>query len=332
MHASRASLVFLALFGAAASGLCGCAKSATKEKNADEFNADAFRGGSMAPTKTESSFKQVGAGYHEVSADVARGGEGFDVAQVAQSKVGGVKTAKKPQPAKTSVERKIIYTATIQVFVEDLDAAQKKLDALRKTHKAYVATANISGQTGSQRSGSWTIRLPVEQFDAFRKAILDFGYPQQNALSSEDITRQYYSLESRMRNAEATEKRLLAHLEKSQETKDTLAIEKELDRVRGTIEEMKGQLQVWQTLTALTTVNLTLIEKKNYQPPQEPTFVSRISDTFNGSVDGLAAFGRGVTLILVALIPWLPVLAVIVIPMWWAIRRSRRKALHKESL
>jgi|GEM_PF-1475775 len=318
MYVSRASIVCLALMSAAAGCLCGCAKSAMKEKAADEANSGYFDAAKTAATapraSAENSLKQIGMAMHNVhDANLAK-----------------PKTAKEKQPA--NVERKIIYTATIQVFVEDLDAARKKLDALRKTHKAYVANANISGQTGSQRQGTWTIRLPVGEFDAFRKAILDFGYPQLNALSSEDITRQYYSLESRMRNAEATEKRLLAHLEKSIETKDTLAIEKELDRVRGTIEEMKGQLQVWQTLTALTTVNLTLIERKNYQPPQEPTFATRISDTFSGSVDGLAAFGRGVTLFLVALVPWLPVLAVIVVPMWWAIRRSRRKAIHKESL
>lgn len=320
MSSLRPSHVMIVLLFSATYAFSGCAKSAREEKNADEF---AVPTGSMTSSKTEAApgerdghVSQVGTAFHDVSADLP------------SAKAG----KKPPAKAKAPIERKIIYTATIQVIVDDLDAARKKLDALRKTHKAYVANANISGQTGSQRSGSWTIRLPVGEFAAFRKAILDFGYPQQNALSSEDITRQYYSLESRMRNAEATEKRLLAHLEKSKETKDTLAIEKELDRVRESIEQMKGQLQVWQTLTALTTVNLTLIERKNYQPPQEPTFASRIGDTFSGSVDALVSFGRGVALFFVALAPWLPLLAVIVVPIWWTIRRSRRKSLHKEAL
>jgi predicted outer membrane protein len=317
MRSPRSPFVILIAVVATTLAPIGCAKEKAWHdgETAKEVKTE-IPSASMAPSES-AQLPLARKNYHDVYAD----------AEAVQSKV-----KKAPPKATPAIERKIIYTATIQVIVDDLDAAQKKLDALRKSHKAYVANANVSGQTGSQRSGTWTIRLPVEQFEAFRKALLDFGYPQQNSLSSEDITRQYYSLESRMRNAEATEKRLLAHLEKSKETKDTLAIEKELDRVRGTIEEMKGQLQVWQTLTALTTVNLTFIEKKNYQPPQEPTFASRIGDTFSGSVDALASFGRGVTLFLVALVPWLPLLAVIVVPVWWMVRRSRRRIGHKESL
>ncbi|MCH8830213.1 MAG: DUF4349 domain-containing protein [Planctomycetes bacterium] len=233
-------------------------------------------------------------------------------------------------PAK-KIERKIIYTATINVIVDDLDAAQKKLTELIQTHQGYVASSDVSGEAGSKRTGTWTIRIPVDQSETFRKALLKFGYPQQNSLSSDDVTRQYYSLESRMQNTEATEKRLRKHLETSKETKDTLAIEKELDRVRGSIELMKGQLQLWQSLSTLATVNLTLIERKNYQPQQEPTFGNRISQTFAGSWRALTAFGRGLVLFVVAIGPWLAVFAVILVPIWWWIHRIRKRDALAES-
>ena len=323
MSSSRFCVLFLCVLISMSIALVGCGGSNKSQKFGRVANtpakASAIEGG-------ENNLKQVGYASHNPHDFLA---------QTSQKKSGAAPLAKISHAEKT--ERKIIYTANIHVVLNDLDKmdldkAILKLTELIQTHNGYIASSDVSGETGSQRTGTWTIRLPVDQFKIFRKALLKFGYPQQNSLSSNDVTQKYYSLESRMRNTEATEKRLLKHLETSKETKDTLAIEKELDRVRNSIEQMKGQLRMWQSLSALTTVNLTLVENQNYKPPQEPTFATRISLTFDASWKALTMFGKGLVLFVVLMTPWLPVLAVIFGPTWWIIRRSRKRQTSVDSL
>ena len=224
-------------------------------------------------------------------------------------------------PAK--IERKIIYTAHLDVVVKDFDEARKNLESLVAKNKAYVANSSISGDAGSHRSGTWTIRVPVAQSNDLRKSLRSFGFTRQDNLSSNDVTRQYYSLEIRMKNAEKLEQRLLDHLKNSGE-EQTLKWEKEISRVRNTIEQMKGQLRYWEQMSAMATINLTLTEDREFKPESAPTFSDRVSSTWDGSIDAVQNFGKGVALFCVAITPWLPLILLVGIPIWWRVRKSKR--------
>ena len=84
---------------------------------------------------------------------------------------------------------------------------------------------------------------------------------------------------------------------------------------------MQGRLQVLAKLTAMTTVTVTLHERGSYVPPEAPAFGTSISRTFHGSLGVLTNFGKAVVLIAVALAPWLPALAVLLVPAWLLARR-----------
>src|SRR5262249_47652296 len=55
-------------------------------------------------------------------------------------------------------ERMIVYTAHLDVIVDDLDPARERLAQLVAQHKAYVAASEITGNVGSRRTGTWTLR------------------------------------------------------------------------------------------------------------------------------------------------------------------------------
>jgi hypothetical protein len=101
-----------------------------------------------------------------------------------------------------------------------------------------------------------------------------------------------------------------------------LTIERELNRVRGEIDQAEGRMRMLSSLSTLATIDVTLREVKDYVPSQG--FAAQIGGTFSGSLDALTQVGKFLLLALVALVPWLPVIAVIVIPTWLIARRALR--------
>lgn len=223
--------------------------------------------------------------------------------------------------------RKIIYTAHVDLVVEDFEAAEGALVQLIRSHKdVYIAKSDVRGSPGDPRTATWTIRVPAAQYEAFLDEVVKLGELHQKNINSQDATDEYYDTKSRVKNKQVEEVRLLKHLEQSTgKLEDILAVERELTRVRGEIERMQGRLQYLEQLSALTTVTVTLHARKGYVPPQAPSFGTSISRTFGGSVDALASLGKGLVLLVVALTPWLPVVAVAVAPVWWLGRRYRRQ-------
>ena len=226
-------------------------------------------------------------------------------------------------PKKSSVPRKIIYTAEVSLVVEKLTPAQQKLLALVRKHGGYIAETNIGGETGAPRTGRWKIRVPVDGYQNFLDAVTKVGEVQTVTSNSSDVSEEFYDIEARLRNKRLEEKRLLEHLNRSTaKLSDILLIEKEISRVRGEIEQMQGRLRVLANLSSLTTVTVTINEIKDYVPPAPPTFGTQIARSFQASFGGLINFGKGAIIAIAAVFPWFVVIAIIAIPIWIFRRRK----------
>ena len=244
---------------------------------------------------------------------------GVQVAQANRVPAPGAPDQVAGEAAAPPVARKIIYTSQIDVVVEDITAAQQRLTKLIesvRTQGGYLSRQELTGTIGSPRRGSWTIRVPLAEFDGFAAEVEKLGDLERSSRDAQDVTEAYADLEARLRNKQSSESRLLSHLEKSAELKDTLELERELSRVRGEIEQLQGQLNLLKSRTDLATVTVTLLERQGYTPPTKPTFGTQISRTWDSSWQALLFFGQGLTLIGVALAPWLAVVALIVTPVW----------------
>src|SRR5216683_3197894 len=224
--------------------------------------------------------------------------------------------------------RKIIYIAQVEQNVYDLVHGEEQLKSLIQEQNAYIAKSDMRGSPGSPRSGSWTIRVPVDRFDAFMEAIAQIGELRHSRTDSDDITDRYYDLKAHLKNNEVEEEGLQKlYLEKSATGKldDLLAVRRELRNIRGDIEQQKGQLQRWDKETEYATVRVDMHDRKDYVPTTAPSFGTSISRTFSASWDGLLSFGKGIVLVVVAVTPWLPVLAVLALAAWLGIRRANKR-------
>lgn len=275
-------------------------------------------------------------------------GRSFDGMKLTSSAPGGVATAtseqaqppeeqaQPPEAAAGSADRlarftvamprKIIYNAQIEIVVESMAGTADALARLVKENDGYISETDTRSYSQQHTVSTWKVRVPVDRFDAFLARVSRLGELQKNHLDSQDVTQEYYDLEARIANKQVEEKRLIKHLEDSTgKLEDILAVERELSRVRGEVEQMQGRIRYLANLSTLSTVTITATELKDYKPPVSPTFRTQVARAFGGSVESLVDFAKLVVLLLAAAVPWLPVAALLATPVWWLVHRRRNR-------
>jgi hypothetical protein len=229
-------------------------------------------------------------------------------------------------PANSTDRRKIIYRATVELVVDNFDPVQKNVDVLVEQFHGYLAKSNISGRPGVPRSGRWTIRVPVEEYNDFMAAAREVGEVRRVSSESQDVTEEFYDVEARIRNKKQEEVRLKDLLDKATgKLEEVLAVEKEITRVRGEVEQLEGRMRVLGDLTTLATVELQVDEIKDYVPQEAPTYATRVRRAFDGSIAALVAACKESSIAAVAISPWLAVLLVLGLPLVLLARARRRR-------
>lgn len=164
-----------------------------------------------------------------------------------------------PADSLTNPGRMMVYDANLEMVIRRRVNAAQKIEDIALSHKGYVL--RTGNEYSSNRRKEVRLRVPASSlFDAL-KEIEALGRVKQRSLEGEDITDQYQDLKLRLENAEKARDRYLELLEKAQTVTDMLAVEKELQRVRDEIEELKGKLNKQQHLVAYSTVTVS------YRPP-----------------------------------------------------------------
>ena len=141
----------------------------------------------------------------------------------------------------------LIYRAQLQLAVFE---TTKAIDATEKL------ALDAGGYLVRRDNQSITIRVPAGKFQRILHRIGGMGDVLQRNVSAEDVTDQFYDLRIRLRNAEAMRARLEQLLAKATTVKDALDVERELARVSGEIERLKGRLKLMGELIAFSTITV----------------------------------------------------------------------------
>jgi hypothetical protein len=223
---------------------------------------------------------------------------------------------------KPAESRKIIYDAQLSLVVNDLSPLDNEIPNLVKQFGGFVADSSDNGNTGYQRTATWRVRIPMGGFDSFLSAAAKLGVTESRRITSQDVSEEFVDLEARITNEKRLEERIVKLLEDPDgKLKEVIEVERELARVRGSIEQMEGRLRYLTDRTDLTTVTITAREERDYVPPEAPTFANRIRSAWSDSLLGLRSFGENAAVAAVSVSPWLILAGVVLVPSAWLVRR-----------
>jgi len=230
-------------------------------------------------------------------------------------------------PGAAITHRKRIRRATLFLTVDELSRSRGALEKLVAKSQGFVE--NIAQQFAPRASVTMVARVPVEQLDAVVAKARALGRVGQESQESKDVTRDIVDTDARLRNLQRTEERLLALLaQQASALADVLAVERELTRVRGEIEQLTAQLKSLEHDVAMATLTVLLSteESADLEGPDDAWRPMRKIWREAGAVVARSAAGlvwsaAAAIRALLLLVPWLPLIGLLVF--FW--RRRRKK-------
>jgi hypothetical protein len=173
----------------------------------------------------------------------------------------------KADPA-IDASRKIIRTGELDFEIDSFDKAVANIATLINAVKGgFVATVNSDKLPNGKVRGSVVVRMPPQFLDKFlldlRKELGKVGELKTQRIGSQDVTKAYTDIESRLKAARTMEERFLAIIKNGKgEVKDLIAAERELGVWRTKIEEMEGEIRYYNNQVGLSTLTIHLTEKE----------------------------------------------------------------------
>ena len=254
------------------------------------------------------------------------------VAQAAKRTAGGSEEAGESGPAWSRPDSsavqgpKLIRSGTLSIELKSYAEGQRAAEAIARSFDGFVADAKSSSE-GGHAGGSLTIRVPAARFDEAFRELSRLGEVKSVQVHAEDVTKQYFDLETRLRVERDAEARLREVLRnRTAKLSDIVEAERELTRIVAEIEQTEGERIFYDRQIAYSTITLDLSEPAAaIAAAHEPPLLEPIRNALHDSARLLVASVAGLIYAGAVGLPWAGVLLLA----WVLIRRVRsRRALR----
>ncbi len=226
--------------------------------------------------------------------------------------------------------RKIIKTCNLYLETLEYDAFINGLESSVAELGGYVEKSSVSGESRlSNRYAYYTVRIPVENYDAFINTVGELGTVTSIDESIDDATLRYIDLEARLESLKAERDSFLSLLERAQTVEEILQIQSYLTDVNYQIESYTSQMNSLKNRISYSTVNINVSEVERVTAPQPKTVGERIKSDFSDNIYRIKTGATDFFVWAVASSPYIliyaVVIAVIVTGIVIAARSGRKK-------
>lgn len=282
------------------------------------------RGALLAATTVAAALALTGCGAGDsgakdtagaaAEAPAADGGAGRDAAANAPEGAGA------GAPDLRVDQRAIIYTGTMRVQVDDVDAAARE---------AAEVTTRAGGFVGGDQRHSadddavaeLELRVPAAEFAGVVEEITKLGRQESREINTQDVTEETVDLEARITSQRARVESARRLLARATSITDLVSLENELGRREADLASLEAKKRRLADLTALSTITVSLAGPKAKAAEKAET------GFLVGLKGGWKAFVVSMTVLLTvlgALLPWLVAFGVPLAVLLVVLRRRRK--------
>ena len=224
-------------------------------------------------------------------------------------------------------DAKVARTVNLSITVDDIDKASAQVRSAARTADGYVSSEDSRAATypGGRAWAEITVTVPVTKLDSTTTDLAEIGEVTKRSSSAEDLTTQYTDTAARVKTKTKAVERLRKLIDSTEDLDQIVTLEDELATREADLESMTSQQKALEkrTATAPITVSLSTERPEADDEPEDATgFVA-------GLKAGWGAFTDSMTValtVLGAVTPFAVVLAVVLAPLGWWLRRRRRTA------
>jgi len=222
-------------------------------------------------------------------------------------------------PADAGIPRKITHDLTLTLEVADTNDSVTQISNEVQQLGGYVVESQQNG-SDSHSSAHLTLKIPADQLNGLRDSLSSWGKILDQHMLANDITNQYYDSQVRLQTLETEEKRYLEILNQAKTVEDVLKVENALGNIRQQIEQLKGQLKLWNNMVEYSTVNLQLVTLQspnfNLKDPWQPiawtntwqatqdAVLKTLSSSWNGLNYLVVGIGYALPYLLICALGW----------------------------
>lgn len=228
---------------------------------------------------------------------------------------------------KEITERKIIYTLEATLRVESVDQAVDLIEEQVTSLGGYISESRKTDRE-NEINAYMSVRIPVKHFESFKGDLSQYGTVSNQHLFTDDVSRQYFDVETRLRSWEAQEKRYLEILQQADTVEDILQIENSLAHVRREMESLKGQLKYFDNRVDYSEVRMNIYPQQSNFSVSDPWQPVSLESTFlaakNAVIKSISFIWNGANYLIVFVGYAIPVIILLALG-WLGFKRLRKR-------
>lgn len=227
-------------------------------------------------------------------------------------------------------DRSIVITGALYMTVEDpIVAADRAAGIVQNAGGRIDARSETAPDEYNGGSASLTLRIPTERLDNVVDDLRDLGAVDEYSTDSYDVTNEVTDLEAKISTLRSSTQRIRALLLEAEDISDIITLEDELAGRQAQLEGLEARQRGLEDQVSMSTITLSLTTEPVVivEEDDPETFLDGLESGWNA----LVAFVSGVLVLVGVMLPWITLMALIILAVVLAIRIAKSLAARRST-
>ncbi|OIJ24598.1 DUF4349 domain-containing protein [Nocardioides luteus] len=226
-------------------------------------------------------------------------------------------------PKQAVMKASVISTGSVALSAKDVGKTRTQVQHVSDRYAGQVTEQETSdSDDDGPRHARMVLRIPSKSFDEAMADLEETATLVDSNTTSTDVTTEVVDTEVRVKNARTSIERIRTLLSRAERIGDVISIESELARREADLNSLLAQQAALEDQTSLSTITVDIDRAGPGGSDDDAGFLSGLSAGW----EALGASARVLAVALGAVIPWAPVVLLVLVPFWLLNRRRKQAA------